>query len=340
LAKHSIGKEQTSKESNERAQLPAARTISENEPRRKQHEEPAMTSVAVIAHSKKVLGQGLGFLREVLDKQGVTDPIWFEVPKSRKAPGRVREAIKLGADLIFVWGGDGSVQRCIDAAVGSPVTLAILPAGTANLLANNLGIPIDLEQAVQVGLHGSNRTLDVGKMNGEHFAVMAGLGLDALMIRDADAGLKDRFGRAAYIWTGARHVHAKPVRTKVRIDGHTWFDDQATCVLLANVGSIGGGVTAFDHATPDDGKLDVAVMTADSAWQWMRTLTRATIGHAEKSPLVQMTQATKIKITTRKPLPYELDGGARPKTDTLKIKVVPQAVTIRVPSTTHTYPTK
>jgi len=299
-----------------------------------------MTSVAVIAHSRKVLGQGLGRLRDVLDEHGVTDPIWFEVPKSRKAPGRVRKAIKLGADLIFVWGGDGSVQRCIDAAVGSPVTLAILPAGTANLLANNLGIPIDLEQAVHVGLQGSNRALDVGKMNGEHFAVMAGLGLDALMIRDADAGLKDRFGRAAYIWTGARHVRAKPVRTKVRVDGHTWFDDPATCVLVANVGSIGGGITAFDHATPGDGKLDIAVMTADSAWQWMRTLTRATIGHAEKSPLVQMTQATKIKVTTRKSLPYELDGGARPKTDTLRIKVVPHAVTVRVPSPTPPSTTK
>ncbi len=291
-----------------------------------------MTSVAVIAHSGKVLGAGLGRLRDVLTEQGVADPLWLEVPKSRKIPARVHEAIKAGADLIFVWGGDGSVQRAIDAAVGSLVTLAILPAGTANLLANNLRIPIDLEQAVEVGLHGSNRTIDVGKMNGEHFAVMAGIGLDALMIRDADAGLKDRFGRAAYIWTGARHLRATPVRTKVRIDGHTWFDDKATCVLVANVGSIGGGITAFDHATPDDGKLDVAVMTADGAWQWMRTLTRATVGHAERSPLVQMTQAVLIKIETSKRLPYELDGGARPKTDTIRAMVVPHAVTIRVPS--------
>ena len=291
-----------------------------------------MTSVAVVAHSGKVLGQGLGRLRDVLAEQGFTDPIWFEVPKSRKAPARVREAIKLGADLIFVWGGDGSVQRCIDAAVGSPVTLAIIPAGTANLLANNLGIPIDLEQAVEVGLHGSNRTLDIGKINGEHFAVMGGVGLDALMIGDADAGLKDRFGRAAYIWTGARHVREAPVHTKVRVDGHTWFNDDASCVLVANVGSIGGGITAFDHATPDDGKLDVAVVTADGAWQWMRALTRATVGHAEKSPLVHMTQATKIKVETRKSLPWELDGGTRPKTDTLRIKVVPRAITIRVPS--------
>ena len=268
----------------------------------------------------------------MLTEHGVTDPIWLEVPKSRNMPARVKSAIKKGADLIFVWGGDGSVQRCIDAAVGSPVTLAILPAGTANLLANNLGIPIDLEQAVEVGLHGADHTVDVGKMNGEHFAVMAGIGLDALMIRDADAGMKDRFGRAAYVWTGARHIRSNPVRMKVRVDGHTWFDDDASCVLIANVGSIGGGITAFEHASPDDGKLDIAVMTADGAWQWLRTLTRAAIGHAEKSPLVQMTQASRITVATRKRLPYELDGGARAKTDQLRIRVVPHAVTIRVPS--------
>jgi diacylglycerol kinase family enzyme len=156
--------------------------------------------------------------------------------------------------------------------------------------------------------------------------------MDALMIRDTDSAMKDRFGRAAYIWTGARHIRSNPVRTKVRVDGHTWFDDKASCVLIANVGSIGGGITAFDHASPDDGKLDVAVMTADGAWQWLRTLTRATLGHAEKSPLVHMIQAAKITVETSKQRPYELDGGARPKTSKLQINVVPHAVTIRVPS--------
>ena len=291
-----------------------------------------MTSVAVVAHRKKTLGAGLVRLRELLAEHGFTDPIWLEVPKSKKVPARIEEALDRGADLIFVWGGDGSVQRAIDASVGSGVTLAILPAGTANLLATNLGVPIDLEKAVTTGLFGRDRHLDLGRMNDEHFAVMAGTGLDSMMIRDADAGLKDRFGRAAYIWTGARHVRERPVDTTVKIDGHTWFRGKASCVLVANVGSIAGGITAFDHASPTDGLLDIAVVTADGAWQWARTLTRATIGHAEKSPLVQITQASKIKITTAKPLPYELDGGVRPETDTLRVKVVPHAITIRVPA--------
>jgi diacylglycerol kinase family enzyme len=117
----------------------------------------------------------------------------------------------------------------------------------------------------------------------------------------------------------------------VKIDGHTWFTGKASCVLIANVGSIAGGVTAFEHATPDDGLLDIAVVTAEGAWQWARTLTRAAIGHADRSPLVQMTQAHKIKIVTDDALPYEIDGGVRPKTKTLRITVVPDAVTIRVP---------
>ena len=171
---------------------------------------PALTSVGVLAHSAKTLGGGLEELRKTLATHGITDPMWYEVPKSRLAPERARKLLKKGADLIFVWGGDGTVQRVIDAVAGAPVALAILPAGTANLFATNLGIPKDLEEAVKIGLNGSRRQLDVGLMNGEHFAVMAGTGLDALMIRDADAGLKDTIGRFAYVWTGAKNVRKRP----------------------------------------------------------------------------------------------------------------------------------
>lgn len=294
----------------------------------------ASRKVAVVAHNGKTFDGGLMELRELLANKGISDPQWYEVPKSKKIPARIKEALKGGAELIFVWGGDGSVQRSIDTMVGHKGVLAILPAGTANLLANNLGIPLDLENAVLTGLEGVDRVLDVGRVNGEHFAVMAGTGLDALMIRDADRDLKDRFGRAAYIWTGMRHVRNDPVATKVRIDGQTWFKGDATCVLIGNVSDISGGISAFEHAAPDDGVLDVAVMTASTALQWARTLTRAAVGHADKSPLVQTTTATKIEIVTEKALPYELDGGARPKTDQLKVRVVPKAITIRVPLAT------
>src|SRR5215475_512079 len=150
--------------------------------------------VAVVAHRKKTLGGGLEELRKRIAEETSTEPLWYEVSKSRKAPKRARAALKEGADLVFVWGGDGIVQRCLDVLSGSATTVAIVPAGTANLLAGNLGIPKDLPEAVRIGFHGSRRKLDLGKVNGEHFAVMAGVGFDAAMIGDADRELKDRLG--------------------------------------------------------------------------------------------------------------------------------------------------
>jgi diacylglycerol kinase family enzyme len=97
-----------------------------------------MADVAVVAHSRKSFGGGLPELRDILAREGVTDPLWHEVKKSRHAPGYARRVAARGVDVMFVWGGDGTVQRCIDAVAGTDTAVAILPAGTANLLAANL----------------------------------------------------------------------------------------------------------------------------------------------------------------------------------------------------------
>jgi diacylglycerol kinase (ATP) len=103
-----------------------------------------MATVAVVAHSRKSFGGGLPELRRILALEGVAAPLWYEVKKSRRAPEYARRAVAKGADVVFVWGGDGTVQRCIDAVAGTETAVAILPAGTANLLAANLGVPPDL----------------------------------------------------------------------------------------------------------------------------------------------------------------------------------------------------
>ena len=149
-----------------------------------------VSTVAMIRHSGKTFGGGTGELRDLLDAQGVTEPPWYEVAKSKQAPDCARDALEKGTSLGFVWGGDGTVGTCVDALAGSHVDLAILLAGTANLLATNLGIPKDLPAAVLIGQHEERRSLDTGTLNGEHFAVMAGAGLDALMIRDAVGGMR------------------------------------------------------------------------------------------------------------------------------------------------------
>ena len=289
-------------------------------------------TIAVIAHRGKTFGGGLAELRRLLADEGYADPLWYEVPKSRKAPKKARRARKAGADLILVWGGDGMVQRCVDVLAGSDVSIGILPAGTANLLASNLGIPRDLPSALEVALRGAPRRLDLGKLNGEHFAVMAGAGFDGGMIRDADGSLKARLGRLAYVWTGMRKLRDEAVPVEVRVDGRDWFDGRATCVLLGNLGKITGGVPAFPDARTDDGRLDVGVATAEGALQWARTFGRMVTGQARRSPFVHTTRAAKVEVRLGSALPYELDGGARDRTTRLRARAVPQAITVRVPA--------
>ena len=293
-----------------------------------------MTSVAVVAHSGKSFGGGLGELREVLAREGFPDPLWFEVAKSREAPKYARRAVAKGADVIFVWGGDGTVQRCIDALAGGSSTIAILPAGTANLLATNLNVPMDLAEAVHVGLHGHRRPIDTGSVNGEHFAVMAGAGFDALMIRDADRGMKDRIGRAAYLWTGTKNLNASRAKARVEVDGKRFFKGMVSCVLVGNVGQILAGVKAFEGARPDDGLLEIGVVTAKNPVQWSRTLARMALGKTGKSPFVETTHGKKFRIDLDKKLPYEMDGGARTSTKKLRIRVHPSSIYICVPTPT------
>ena len=139
--------------------------------------------VGVVVNQDKILGGGLEELRAALADVGHADPPWYEVSKSKKAPKKIRKLVEDdGVDRVLVWGGDGTVRRAVDTIVdeGLDASIGILPAGTANLLANNLGIPIDVRGAVDVAVHGDPRSIDVGKMNGSHFAVMAGAGFDAL----------------------------------------------------------------------------------------------------------------------------------------------------------------
>ena len=291
-----------------------------------------MVKVAVVAHEGKTLGGGLPELRRVLEAQGVADPFWCEVPKSRKAPAQVRRALDDGAELIVAWGGDGMVQRCVDVLAGSEVALAIIPAGTANLFATNLGIPSDIEGAVAVGLHGARRRVDLGRFNGERFAVMAGAGFDAAMIRDAaDGSLKERLGRVAYVWTGSENLRSKPFRADIEVDGANWYKGKASCILFGNVGKLVGGVEAFEDARPDDGKLELGIVTAEGLLEWGRMIARAAVGPVDKSPLAQTTKARSVKVKLNRKVLYELDGGDRTKVKAFKVKVEPGAVTVCVP---------
>lgn len=293
-----------------------------------------MSSVAVIAHSGKSLDGGLPELRKALERHGVDDVLWYEVAKSRLAPKQLTRALDKGADLIFVWGGDGMVQRCVDVVAGSDATMAIVPAGTANLFASNLGIPKHIDKAVEVGLRGQQRKLDVGRLNGERFAVMAGVGFDARVIRDATTKMKHRLGRTAYVYAAAKNLRAKTFEAEIEVDGKEWYEGQASLVLFGNVGEAFAGVKAFEDARPDDGLLEIGVGSADGIFQWARTLTRSALSNPSKSPFVHMTKGRSVRVKLNRKILYELDGGDREKKKTFRVDVQPNAVSVCVPVAT------
>jgi len=288
--------------------------------------------VAVIAHAGKSIEGGLPELRRTLARHGIADPLWVEVPKSKKAPQQVKRLLDKGAEHFFVWGGDGMAQRCIDTLAGTGATMAIIPAGTANLLATNLGIPKEIEGAVMTGLHGRRRTIDVASMNGERFAVMAGAGFDADMIDGADGTLKNRMGRAAYIWTGTKSFRKPAFEAWIKVDGSPWYEGPASCILAGNVGSLFAGIEVFADAEPDDGLLDLAVITAEGLAQWARTVTRTVAGKPERSPFFRVTKAKKVSVKLDRKVLYELDGGAREKVKAYTLKIEPGAITVCVPA--------
>jgi membrane-associated phospholipid phosphatase len=227
-------------------------------------------------------------------------PPWREVPKSRFAPKEVRRLLDDGVDLLFVWGGDGMVQRCVDAIGRAPVTLAILPAGTANLFASNLGIPHDLAKAVQSGFSGRRRALDVGVVNGEAFAVMAGTGVDALMIRDADGSLKDRLGRFGYVITGVRAAGQDASAWR-------WTAGAGSGPRLRAGGQHGRRhrrIAAFP-SSPDDGRRTSGRPPTLVDWARGRRPPHGILArqdHDREEIVVELDG-----------FPYEVDGGDRPK---------------------------
>jgi len=292
---------------------------------------PKVPKVAVVLHTKKVRPTDREAVREALAAGGVRDPLWYEVPKSRKARKRAKKAAKKGADVVVAWGGDGTVQRCVDALAGRDVALAIIPGGTSNLLAKALQIPEDPADAIGVALAGHRQVLDTGTANGEHFAVVAGAGLDALVVEATDSDLKEKLGRAAYLIKGAGALDMDPFEVDVEVDGERAFRGRATSVFVGNAREAVGGLSLSDEAEPDDGVMEVGVVTAEGPMQIIRTAARALLRKAEDSPHVTTTNGTSVVLQFGRAVPYELDGGEREPTRLLEIEVRPETLTVCVP---------
>jgi diacylglycerol kinase family enzyme len=136
----------------------------------------------------------------------------------------------------------------------------------------------------------------------------------------------------AYVWTGLKELGRKPFVATIKVDGSTWYEGKASCVLLGNVGELFAGVEAFEDAHPDDGLLELGVVSADSVLDWARTITRTAAGSSSTSPFVQVTKARSARVTFDRKILYEIDGGDRKPVKKLDVEIEPAAIEVCIPA--------
>jgi diacylglycerol kinase family enzyme len=204
-----------------------------------------------------------------MTEHGWSEPMWFETTPEDPGEGQARMAAHDGADVVLACGGDGTVTASATGLAGTGVPLAVIPLGTGNLLARNLGLPIDLDEALTVALTGRDRPLDTGLANGSLFLTMAGLGLDAKMLEGTSEPVKKRFGWLAYVLAAVRHLRDRPMRVRLHDGSGPPVRRRASGIIVGNVGALQGGLALLPDAQPDDGQLDVVVLTARGLTGWL-----------------------------------------------------------------------
>ena len=269
-------------------------------------------------------------VRQVMGDHGWDEPLWLETTAEDPGQGQAKSAVSAGVDLVLACGGDGTVTACAEGVTGSGVPLAIIPMGTGNLLARNMGLPMGMDEALAVALGGVQQPIDAGRVNGTLFVVMAGLGLDARMLSDTSDQLKKRLGWIAYAISAARHLGDRPMRVTVSADGGRRRRMRANALIVGNVGWLRGGLPLLPDARPDDGMLDAVVLIAGGLIGWLAATANIALRRPARGGIYRV-QFTKLQVVLSREEPWELDGEVMGSTRRLTVEAQPGALLLRMP---------
>ncbi len=265
-----------------------------------------------------------------MDDHGWDEPLWLETTPEDPGRGQAKSAVSAGVGLVLACGGDGTVTACAEGVIGTGVPLAIIPMGTGNLLARNLGLPMDLDEALAVALGGVQHPIDAGRVNGMLFVVMAGLGLDARMLSGTSDPLKKRLGWFAYAISAVRHLGDRPMRVTVSADGGQRRRMRANTLIVGNVGSLQGGLPLLPDARPDDGMLDAVVLVAGGLTGWLAAAANILLRRPARGGIYRI-QFTELQVTLDQEQLWELDGEVMGSARRLTVVAQPGALLLRMP---------
>lgn len=295
-------------------------------------------------------------VRHAEEQYGWEATRWVQTEAHDAGTRSAQRLLDVGVNLVIASGGDGTVRAVAEALRGTGVPMAVVPEGTGNLLARNIGLPLDDQTtAVRAAFAGENRAIDLGiativredESEEEHvFLVLAGMGLDARTISATKSSLKKRVGWLAYVEAGLQTmIKDRPLRIHYSYDGSAAMDLEVYTVMIGNCGYLPGGVLLIPDARLDDGELDVVALRPLGAFSWVRIWNkigwengvlrkskagRKIIDLVNDTKSVTYLRAKKYALSVTEPEPLQLDGDDFGRAVAIRGTVDPGSLLLRV----------
>jgi diacylglycerol kinase (ATP) len=315
---------------------------------------------AIVANPLKVDTAKLKAAVSAAEKAaGWGTSLWYETTAEEAGGGLARQAAAQGVEVVLAAGGDGTVRAVAEGLRDTKVALALLPAGTGNLLARNLDLPLsNLDASVQTAFTGEDRDIDLGDVevvrpdgstDQRAFVVMAGIGIDAKMVANTNPELKKRVGWLAYADAIARSLRdSKQVRVSYRVDGGPTRSMRAHTVLVGNCGLLPGNILLLPEAALDDGVLDIVTLRPEGFVGWAQiwvkivwengVLRRSSVGRkimglSREIRTLHYLKASTFEVRLDRAEEFELDGDDFGLVVGFRAEVDAGALTVRVPAT-------
>nr|CAA9353348.1 MAG: hypothetical protein AVDCRST_MAG46-2744 [uncultured Nocardioidaceae bacterium] len=296
--------------------------------------------LAVVMNPVKVAD--IGAFRVLVDDaaraHGWKEPLWFETTIDDPGEGQAEAALAAGAEMVIAAGGDGTVRIVCSELARTGVPIGIVPLGTGNLLARNLGIPLHVADAVDIAMSGQDRAVDVVALSGDgidenenSFMVMAGLGLDAAIMEGAPAELKARMGWSAYVFSALRQFRFPAVTVEITVDDAPPVRRRARTVVIGNVGFLQAGIPLLPDARIDDGELDVVVIAPRRSLGWVSLVVRVLSRDQKTDDRLDRMKGRTVTLRAERVTPRQLDGDLIAPGREIRAQVLAGTLLVKVP---------
>lgn len=281
-------------------------------------------------------GQFKAMVTSMARDAGYTEVLWWQTTKEDTGFQMAHEAAVAGASVVLAVGGDGTLRAVSDELAGTGIPVGIVPAGTGNLLARNLGIPLYLRSAVDVAINGQDRAIDLVRVSGDNmaddtFLVMAGMGFDAAIMAGVNENIKKRVGWLAYVLSGLKALMYPAVRLEISIDDGPFTKHRARTVVIGNVGNLQGGMPLMPDARIDDGQIDVVLLYPRRFLSWLPLAARVLTKNRRSDETITRMRGRTVVVRCNTETPREFDGDVKTSGHELRCECMAGRLLVRVP---------